>query len=77
MQWRIKGKAYTIGSPNPDSEREGPLRMELFEALRVKEDYRGDLSGDAGRWTWEKAVTKYFANHSPVMRGKSCRSLCC
>jgi len=76
VQWRIKGKAYTIGSPNPDSEREGPLRMELFEALRVKEDYRGDLSGDAGRWTWEKAVTKYFANHSPVMRGKSCRSLC-
>lgn len=70
VQWRIKGKAYTIGSPDPDSEREGPLRMELFEALRVKEDYSGDLSGDADRWTWENAVTKYFANHSPFMRGK-------
>lgn len=75
VQWRIKGKAYTIGSPNPDSEREGSLRPELFEALRVKEDYRGDLSSDADKWTWEKSVTKYFANHSPVMRGKLCLSL--
>lgn len=74
VQWRIKGKAYSIGNPNPESEREYGLRPELFEALRVQDDYRGDLSGDADKWTWEKAVTKYFANHSPVMRGKLCVS---
>ncbi|KAF3384655.1 hypothetical protein F1880_002755 [Penicillium rolfsii] len=67
VQWRIKGKAYSIGSPS--SEEESGLRPELFEALRVKDDYRGDLSADADKWKWEKAVTKYFANHSPVMRG--------
>lgn len=75
VQWRIKGKAYAIGSPHPESESEYGLRPELFEALRVKEDYRGDLSDDADKWTWEKAVTKYFANHSPVMRGKLCLPL--
>lgn len=75
VQWRIKGKAYSIGNPDPGSEREAGLRPKLFEALRVKEDYRGGLSGDADKWTWEKAVTKYFANHSPVMRGKLCLPL--
>lgn len=74
VQWRIKGRAYSIGNPNPSSEKESRLRPELFEALRVKEDYHGNLSVDADKWTWEKAVTKYFANHSPVMRGKLCLS---
>ncbi|KAJ5900931.1 uncharacterized protein N7473_005001 [Penicillium subrubescens] len=69
VQWRIKGRAYSIGNPNPGSEKEYGLLPELFEALRVKEDYHGNLSVDARKWTWEKAVTKYFANHSPVMRG--------
>ncbi|GLI72769.1 hypothetical protein PoHVEF18_000953 [Penicillium ochrochloron] len=68
VQWRIKGRAYSIGNPNPSSEKESGLRPELFKALRVKEDYHGNLSVDADKWTWEKAVTKYFANHSPVMR---------
>lgn len=76
VQWRIKGKAYSVGSPNPESGSEFGLRPELFEALRVKENHRGGSSGDANKWTWEKAITKYFANHSPVMRGTSCLPFC-
>lgn len=65
-QWRIKGTAYAIGNPSgEDAEEEKTSRNEIRKALRVK----GDNDSDIAKWTWEKAVTKYFANHSPVARG--------
>jgi pyridoxamine 5'-phosphate oxidase len=63
-QWRIKGTAYAIGNPQGEDAEEGNSRAEVQRALRLK----GDES-DISKWTWEKAVTKYFANHSPVARG--------
>lgn len=67
-QWRIKGRAFSIGDPRgEDAEEEKTSRQEIVKGLRVKES----PDGDAGDWTWEKAVTKYFANHSPIMRGTS------
>jgi len=64
-QWRIKGTAYAIGNPQgEDVEEERISRKEIKGALRVKDNDR-----DISKWTWEKAVTKYFANHSPVARG--------
>lgn len=65
-QWRIKGTAYAIGNPSgEDAEEEKISRNEIRQALRVK----GDNDSDIAKWTWEKAVTKYFANHSPIARG--------
>jgi hypothetical protein len=64
-QWRIKGTAYAIGNPQGESvEEERISRKEIQKALRVKGN-----DTDTSKWTWEKAVTKYFANHSPVARG--------
>lgn len=65
-QWRIKGTAYAIGNPSgEDAEEEKTSRTEIRKALRVK----GDNNNTIAKWTWERAVTKYFANHSPVARG--------
>ncbi|KAJ5355834.1 hypothetical protein N7517_010443 [Penicillium concentricum] len=65
-QWRIKGTAYAIGDPSgEDAQEEKTSRTEIRKALRVK----GDTDSDIAKWTWQKAVTKYFANHSPVARG--------
>ncbi|CAG7939039.1 unnamed protein product [Penicillium nalgiovense] len=65
-QWRIKGTAYAIGNPSgEDAEEEKTSRTEIRKALRVK----GDNNSTIAKWTWERAVTKYFANHSPVARG--------
>ncbi|CAI7611819.1 unnamed protein product [Penicillium glandicola] len=65
-QWRIKGTAYAIGNPGGENEQEEKIsRNEIRKALRVK----GDADTDIAKWTWENAVTKYFANHSPVARG--------
>lgn len=65
-QWRIKGKAFAIGDPRGESaEKEKVARTELSRSLRVKEI----PDGSVGDWTWERAVTKYFANHSPIARG--------
>lgn len=65
-QWRIKGTAFSIGDPRGDeAEEERISRQEIAKGLRV----RKNTGGDAGDWTWDKAVTKYFANHSPIMRG--------
>lgn len=65
-QWRIKGTAFAIGNPQGESaEDERNSRQEIKKALRATED------GDTSKWTWERAVTKYFANHSPVARGWS------
>ena len=70
VQWRIKGQAYYLGSPTPESGAESDLQAQLFNALRLKPDYDGDQKVDSNKWTWDKAITKYFANHSPAMRGK-------
>lgn len=68
VQWRVKGRAFPIGDPRgEEDEEEHVSRQEIVKGLRVKENH----DGDAGVWTWEKAVTKYFANHSPIMRGMS------
>ncbi|KAJ5558287.1 FMN-binding split barrel-related protein [Penicillium sp. DV-2018c] len=65
-QWRIKGTAYAIGDPNPENQQEETSRAEIMKSLRVKD---GDGQG-VEAWTWDNAVTKYFAVHSPVERGK-------
>jgi pyridoxamine 5'-phosphate oxidase len=66
-QWRVKGRAYAIGNPDPEetSELEMASQKEIMKGLRVK----SNANEDTAKWTWEKAVTKYFANHSPIMRG--------
>ncbi|KAF9244406.1 hypothetical protein LCP9604111_7359 [Penicillium roqueforti] len=65
-QWRVKGTAYAIGNPSgEDTEEEKLSRTEIKKGLRVK----GNNDSDIAKWTWEKAVTKYFANHSPIARG--------
>lgn len=65
-QWRIKGSAFVIGdSDGSVGEREA--RKEIQRGMRVRP---GNGHGhDAKEWTWERQVTTYFANHSPVMRG--------
>lgn len=66
-QWRVKGRAYAVGNPHPEetSELELASQKEIMKGLRVK----NNANGDTAKWTWQKAVTKYFANHSPIMRG--------
>lgn len=65
-QWRIKGTAYAIGNPQGEAaEDERHSRQEVQKALRETKN------SDTSKWTWERAVTKYFANHSPVARGWS------
>ncbi|KAJ6113456.1 hypothetical protein N7523_006773 [Penicillium sp. IBT 18751x] len=64
-QWRVKGRAYAVGNPSKDEESEQVSRETAAKGLRMK----GDANGNTTEWTWEKAVTKYFANHSPIMRG--------
>lgn len=64
MQWRIKGRALSIGNPRGEDGSEKVARAEIGRGLRLKSD-----AIDSKSWTWEKAVTKYFANHSPIMRG--------
>lgn len=64
-QWRIKGTAYAIGnSTSNEAENEKASRGEIMKGLRMKGHDR-----DTANWTWDKAVTKYFANHSPIARG--------
>ena len=76
VQWRVKGRAFAIGDPKgEDNEEERVSRKQISSRLRTK----GNAGGDPKKWTWEKTVTEYFANHSPVMRGKqpSASSFCC
>jgi pyridoxamine 5'-phosphate oxidase len=64
-QWRIKGTAYAIGNPQGEDVKEERIsREKIKKTLRTK-----DNESDISKWTWEKAVTKYFANHSPIARG--------
>ncbi|KAJ5279260.1 hypothetical protein N7478_004632 [Penicillium angulare] len=67
VQWRIKGRAFSIGDcfGVEDNEGEKASRGQIKDYLRTK----GGFEGDVNTWSWEKAVTKYFANHSPIMRG--------
>ena len=67
-QWRVKGQAVVIGScfGGEESEEEEQSRKAIGEYLRTKV-----CNADVAQWTWENAVTKYFANHSPAMRGMS------
>jgi hypothetical protein len=66
-QWRVKGKAFAIGNPLGEADKEDKLACSAVQkGLRVKD---GGAAGVEG-WTWERAVTKYFANHSPIMRGR-------
>lgn len=62
-QWRIKGTALIIGNSD-SSDQEEKAREEVQTGLRV----RSGESGDG--WTWERQVTTYFANHTPVLRGQ-------
>lgn len=66
-QWRVKGKAFSIGDPRGEEfQGEKGSREAIGSSLRVKDDYNGSVE----EWTWDRAVTKYFANHSPLARGK-------
>ncbi|KAL1968012.1 hypothetical protein VTN77DRAFT_2429 [Rasamsonia byssochlamydoides] len=64
-QWRMSGKAFIIGDA-ADQKHEQDARREIQRGLRRKQN---SSDGDEKQWSWEKEVTMYFANHSPVMRG--------
>ena len=65
-QWRVKGKAFAIGNLRGEvDEREKEARTAIQRELRLK----GSTDSESASWSFEHAVTKYFANHSPVMRG--------
>ncbi|KAI9928376.1 hypothetical protein ASPWEDRAFT_26548 [Aspergillus wentii DTO 134E9] len=63
-QWRVKGVAFVIGDAG-GGEGEDEARREIQRGLRVKDGEEGRV----GDWGWEKQVTTYFANHTPVLRG--------
>ncbi|KAL2006274.1 hypothetical protein VTN00DRAFT_9928 [Thermoascus crustaceus] len=64
-QWRIKGKAFVIGG-SPEEKEEREAREEVKKGMRMR-DAGGTAVG--GEWSWEREITMYFANHTPVMRG--------
>lgn len=70
-QWRLRGKALVIGD-EAGKPAEEEARAEILKGLRRRrgEDTRSSKDGDDADWTWEKEVTAYFANHSPIMRGE-------
>ncbi|KAE8351567.1 pyridoxamine 5'-phosphate oxidase-domain-containing protein [Aspergillus coremiiformis] len=59
-QWRVKGEAFVIGDPK-DGMHEEEARKEIRRGMRALDN--------GAEWSWERQVTTYFANHSPVMRG--------
>ena len=63
-QWRIRGAAFVIGASD-GSVGEREARREIQRGMRVLPEGHGHEK----EWTWERQVTTYFANHSPVMRG--------
>lgn len=69
-QWRIKGKAFVIGG-SPEEKEEREAREEVKKGMRMR-DAGGTAVG--GEWSWEREITMYFANHTPVMRGLFCFS---
>lgn len=70
-QWRIGGRAVIVGDPN-GKEEEDRARRDVLEGLRVKpKAQQAHGQGGGEDWSWERMVTTYFANHTPVMRGLS------
>lgn len=81
-QWRIKGRGCIFGAPGGEEGaggsgqeqfREQEARREIGRRLRWKDlsstsDWNGDGDGHL-QFGWEKAVTVYFANQTPVLRG--------
>lgn len=68
-QWRMSGKAFIIGDA-AEEKYEQDARREIQKGLRRRKRRGGnDDDDDEKKWTWEKEVTMYFANHSPIMRG--------
>lgn len=63
-QWRVKGHAVVLGDP-AGGDMEESSRREVSRFMRRL----GSGGDDEGAWSWERLVTTYFANHSPVMRG--------
>ncbi|PKY03730.1 hypothetical protein P168DRAFT_305064 [Aspergillus campestris IBT 28561] len=62
VQWRVRGCAFAIGG---GGEEEGAARERIMGRLRRM----GEATGEDKDWDWERVVTAYFANMSPVMRG--------
>ena len=65
-QWRMRGRAFVIGA-DPSEQDETQARREVKKGLRLKRPLE---SGRREDWSWENEITTYFANHSPIMRGK-------
>ncbi|OAX79266.1 hypothetical protein ACJ72_06415 [Emergomyces africanus] len=64
-QWRIKGRAFIIGS-----DRHGASELESRENIRQWVRRRdGSADEDAKRWSCDNEITAIFANLSPIMRG--------
>ncbi|PYH97132.1 hypothetical protein BO71DRAFT_468870 [Aspergillus ellipticus CBS 707.79] len=57
-------EAFVLGAGEDGDRGEERARGAVGRGLLRK----GSGDGD-GEWTWERQVTMYFANHSPVMRG--------
>lgn len=74
-QWRLRGKALVIGD-EASKPAEQAARAEILKGLRRRR--RGEITNNTSSqtgtedadWSWEKEVTAYFANHSPIMRGE-------
>ncbi|KAI9368457.1 pyridoxamine 5'-phosphate oxidase-domain-containing protein, partial [Aspergillus egyptiacus] len=70
-QWRVRGRAYAVGAPSkPDGgigEEEREARERIQKRMRLREGVRPD-GEEVKKWDWDRQVTIYFANHSPVMR---------
>ncbi|EAW12966.1 uncharacterized protein ACLA_014030 [Aspergillus clavatus NRRL 1] len=63
-QWRVRGEAFVFGDPQGGEEEE-KARKKISKGMRT----RGDGGGNEKDWGWERQVTTYFANHTPVLRG--------
>ncbi|THC87609.1 hypothetical protein EYZ11_012946 [Aspergillus tanneri] len=74
QQWRIKGVAFVVGDPD-GGELENNSRNEILKGMRCGELGQEGKEEDGKRWSWDRLVTSYFANHSPVMRGLSVRQI--
>lgn len=63
-QWRVRGRAYIIGS-DIDDESVGAsiVREELLKRMRVVSEQ------GLADWAWSKEATAHFGNLSPRMRG--------
>ena len=68
-QWRLKGRAYIVGS-NKEDVGENNRRDIIFRWMRPRPQQAVSPVGDATKsWSWEKEITAHFANMSPIMRG--------